>query len=72
MCLREAAPRHSAPKMTREHNTVAAFMKAKSAPLHTLTPAWLDSIAASHAKRDTPAFYKLLAELTVWVAEREG
>ena len=71
----KAVPRHSAPKMTREYNTVGAFMKVTTAPLHTLTPAKLDSIAASHAKRDTPAFHKLLAEVEAMIAarrEREG
>lgn len=65
-------PRHAKPVMTRQHNHVAAFSKASTAPLERLTPAMIDSIAASHARRGTPAFDKLLADLQAVVENRKA
>lgn len=66
-------PRHAPNRMSRAHNTTAAFMKVTTAPLHALTDAMLTSIANSHAvPRDRPA---LLTELHARLAarkEREG
>lgn len=50
-------------QMSVRANHTAAFAKAGTAPLATLTPAMLESIAASHARRGTPAFEKLVGEL---------
>ena len=44
-------------------NRVAAFAKVGTAPIERMTPDMIESIAASHARRGTPAFDKLLAEL---------
>lgn len=61
--------RHSPDKMTRAHNTTAAFMKVTTAPLDKLTDAMLESIANCHATpRDRPA---LLTELRARLAERK-
>ncbi|QOV95247.1 hypothetical protein [Novosphingobium sp. ES2-1] len=56
--------------MTKRDNAVAAFAKASTAPLQTLTPAMLESIAASHARRGTHDFDQLLAKLTETVEAR--
>lgn len=58
--------------VTQRDNAIAAFAKAATAPLHTLTPAMLESIAASHARRGTPAFARLLDKLAGTVAERRA
>lgn len=40
---------HSAPaQMTRQYNVTQAFSKIAMAPLHTLTPAMLESISRTH------------------------
>jgi hypothetical protein len=36
------------PQITKRDNAVTAFNKITIAPLHTLTPAMVDSIARSH------------------------
>lgn len=66
--------RRPAPKqnMTRAYNHTAAFAKVGTAPLETLTPGMVESIAASHARRGTPAFDKLLADLRVVVEQRRA
>lgn len=56
--------------VTKRDNAVAAFAKASTAPLQTLTPAMLESIAASHARRGTRDFEQLLAKLTETVEAR--
>ncbi|SMC68654.1 hypothetical protein [Novosphingobium sp. B1] len=56
--------------VTKRENAVAAFAKASTAPLHTLTEAMLESIAASHARRGTRDFDQLLAKLRDTVAAR--
>lgn len=58
-------------RMTRQLNHTAAFAKAGTAPLATLTPAMLESIAGSHARRGTPAFDKLLLDLAQVVEARK-
>lgn len=58
--------------MTRQFNHVAAFSKVGTAPLETLNDAMIESIAASHARRGTPAFDKLLADLREVVANRRS
>lgn len=64
-------PAHHAPaQMTRQHNRVAAFMKVRTAPLHTLTPAMIESIAGSHARKGTADFNKLLVELRATLEHR--
>jgi hypothetical protein len=45
-------------------------MKAATAPLSTLTPMMLESIAGSHARRATPQFARLLADLQAIVNKR--
>jgi hypothetical protein len=45
-------------------------MKAATAPLSTLTPMMLESIAASHARRATPQFARMLADLQRIVNKR--
>lgn len=56
--------------VTKRDNAVAAFAKASTAPLHTLTEAMLDSITASHARRGTRDFDQLLAKLRETVEAR--
>lgn len=56
--------------ITKRDNAVAAFAKASTAPLHTLTDAMLESITASHARRGTRDFDQLLAKLSETVAAR--
>ncbi|HQS98091.1 MAG TPA: hypothetical protein PK823_16535 [Novosphingobium sp.] len=56
--------------VTKRDNAVAAFAKAATAPLHTLTPAMLESITASHARRGTRDFDALLAKLGQTVNDR--
>ncbi len=56
--------------VTKRENAVAAFAKASTAPLHTLTEAMLESIAASHARRGTHDFDQLLTKLRDTVAAR--
>jgi len=58
-------------------NSTVARMKVATAPLHTLTPAMLDSITNSHARRGTPGWTKLRDALGAMVEarrvnEREG
>ena len=57
-------------KVTKRDNAIAAFAKASTAPLLTLTPAMLESIAASHARRGTRDFDQLLAKLSETVEAR--
>lgn len=56
--------------ITKRDNTVAAFAKASTAPLLTLTDAMLDSITASHARRGTRDFDQLLTKLRETVDAR--
>lgn len=56
--------------ITKRDNATAAFAKAATAPLRTLTPAMLESIAASHARRGSKDFDALLAKLNETVAAR--
>lgn len=56
--------------VTKRDNTVAAFAKASTAPLQTLTDAMLDSITASHARRGTRDFDQLLTKLRETVKAR--
>lgn len=56
--------------VTKRDNAVAAFAKASTAPLQMLTPAMLESIAASHARRGTRDFDQLLAKLSETVEAR--
>lgn len=56
--------------VTKRDNTVAAFAKASTAPLQTLTDAMLDSITASHARRGTRDFDQLLTKLRETVDAR--
>lgn len=53
-------------------NRVAAFAKAGTAPIETLTDAMVESIAASHARRGTPAFDALLRDLREVVEARRA
>jgi len=64
------AARHAKPNVTVRANAVAATMKAATAPLSTLTPMMLESIAASHARRATPQFARMLADLQRIVNKR--
>lgn len=57
-------------QMTRAGNHTAAVAKATTAPLHALTDAMLESIAASHARRGSADFGKLVAQLREIVAGR--
>jgi hypothetical protein len=56
--------------VTKRDNTSAAFAKASTAPLQTLTDAMLDSITASHARRGTRDFDQLLTKLRETVEAR--
>ena|GEM_PF-5023415 len=58
--------------ITRRENHTAAFMKVATAPLATLTPAMLESIAASHARRGSPDFARLFASLSQQIADRRA
>ena len=66
--------RRPAPKqtMTAHFNHVAAFAKVSTAPLASLTPAMIESIAASHARRGTAGFEKLHRELAAVVDNRKA
>ena len=67
--------RHAPQAMTSEYNQTQAFMKVTTAPLHTLTPAMLESIARTHCGRREGAFGRMLGELQARVdarREREG
>lgn len=57
--------------ITKRENEVAAFAKAATAPLGILTPAMIESIAASHARRGSKDFDVLLAKLNETVADRQ-
>ena len=59
-------------QMTARGNTIAATMKASTAPLETLTADMLDSIAASHARRGSRQFENLLARLQRIVRDRKA
>ena len=59
-------------QISRAANHTAAFAKAGTARLETLTPAMLESIAASHARRGTPLFDKLLVDLSQVVEMRRS
>lgn len=61
---------YSRKNIAQRDKDAAALTCVRFAPLHTLTPAILESIAGSHAKRGTPAFDRLLARLERAVAER--
>lgn len=62
--------RHAPKSMTRDYNTTVAFMKVTTAPLDTLTPERLESIARVHAGRREGAYDRMLADLQARVAER--
>lgn len=68
--MTHTSARYSRKNIAQRDNHAAAFAKASTAPLRALTPAMLESIAGSHAKRGTPAFDRLLARLERAVAER--
>lgn len=55
--------------VTQRDNAIAAFAKVTTAPLHTLTPAMLESIANSHAPAG-PKRVKLLERLQAAIAGR--
>lgn len=56
--------------ITRKANRVAAFSKIYTAPLETLTPAMVESIARTHERQGTPGFHKLLTELRATLTAR--
>lgn len=56
--------------ITKRANWIAAIAKANIAPLETLTDDMLDSITASHARRGTKDYDKLMAELKTIIGER--
>lgn len=56
--------------VTKRDNERAAIAKAMSGRLSAMTPANLESIAASHARRGTRDFDQLLAKLTETVEAR--
>lgn len=64
--------RHAPAKMTRAHNRMAAFSKVYTAPLDTLTPMMVESIAGSHERKGTPGYHKLLTELTNTLVHRRA
>lgn len=59
-------------EMTAQANRIAALSKIATAPLHTLTDAMVESIAGSHARKGSPQFAKLLAELDARLMERRA
>lgn len=48
MTSRRPVPRHAPTAMTRSYNVTQAMMKIATAPLSTLTPAMVESIARTH------------------------
>ncbi len=60
------------PQMTKRANRVAAFAKIHTAPLETLTPMMVESIAASHERKGTVGFQKLLTELHATLDHRRA
>ena len=65
-------PRHAPKQMTRQANRVAAFAKIYTAPLETLTPMMVESIARTHERQGTPGFHKLLTELRATLEHRKA
>lgn len=63
-------PRHAPKQMTREYSETQAFMKVTIAPLHTLTPAMLESIARSHCSKRPGAYDVMLSKLRGMVETR--
>jgi len=59
-------------EMTAQANRIAALSKIATAPLHALTDAMVESIAGSHARKGSPQFAKLLAELDARLMERRA
>lgn len=64
--------KHAPKTVSAHYNHVAAFAKASTAPIEGLTPAMIESIAASHARRGTPGFDKLLRDLAEVVEMRKA
>jgi hypothetical protein len=70
---RRVIPGQFAPSApTQRDGIIVAVDKVSSAPLQTLTPAMVESIAASHVKRGTPAFERLVERLGAVVARRKA
>ena len=57
---------------TQRDGIILAIDKVSTAPLQTLTPAMVESIAASHVRRGTPAFARLVERLNAVVRNREA
>lgn len=68
--MRGRGNKHAPKQMSAHYNHVAAFAKVGTAPLERLDDAMIESIAASHARRGTPAFNRLLTGLREVVAMR--
>jgi len=56
--------------ITKRDNWTAALAKANTAPLKTLTPMMIESIAASHARRGTPDHAKLVVAINAVIDGR--
>lgn len=57
-------------QVSKKANRVAAFAKIMTAPIATLTPMMVESIAASHERKGTVGFQKLLRELRATLEHR--
>lgn len=64
--------RFSPPAPTQRDGIIVAVDKASTAPLHTLHRAGIESIAASHVKRGTPAYVRLVERLEAIVEMRRA
>lgn len=62
--------RHAPARMTADYNETQAFSKVTIAPLHTLTPAMLESIARTHSGKRPGAYDAMLAKLRGMVETR--
>lgn len=58
--------------VSKRANRVAAFMKIHTAPLETLTPMMVESIAGSHERKGSVGFNRLLTELRATLEHRKA
>lgn len=68
--MRGRGNKHAPKQASALYNHMTAFDKARTTPLERLDDGMIESIAASHARRGTPAFDSLLTGLREVVAMR--